>query len=166
MATKVKPIRPGETVLCNDDEIVSVTTTSNVALANYCPDEARKAIALWRTMINEIVIDGKEPPAREIVSRLFSQAGGRGSAEQALRDDIRDLRMVRSGDKTKEIAALQKFIDEHGERRDLVSQLKQLEESKRQVKKVIRKLDSLIRSRDLNVLQSQHIRKTNRRLFD
>lgn len=160
---KQKTIRPGETLLMNDDES-PVAGSPAVALAEFSPSERKKGIALWRRAIEEVAA-GKLQPPRAVLASVYEQAGGLGDATAAFVNDLRDWKAVKSGEQTADDGAFEKFIREHGTRGDLVKQWDACHETLRTLKKLLAKHDSLQRTYSLRVHQAESIKKANKRLF-
>ena len=163
MATK--SLRPGETIVTNDDDLVVPTHNDNVALAEYTPDERRKGIALWRRAIKEVAA-GKQMPERSVLRSVFAQAGGVGDAEAAFGSDLKDYKLVLKGEAAEKQDSLGEFVREHGDRRDLMKQWDACHENLRALKRLLSQHDSLQRVHSLTVHQGQCVRRANKRLWD
>lgn len=160
----MRSILPGQTVVVEDNEEIQFGGRER-ALSEYCPKEAAAALKLWRKAVAQVVDEGKLSPTRAVIRRLWQEMGGRGDAEQAFQSDVRDYKTVRKGEDATARRAYENWIETHGERRDLIKQVKALEESIRDVRRLIKQHDSLQHTHSLTSVQGRLVKAQNRRLF-
>ena len=83
----------------------------------------------------------------------------------ALMNDARQLQQYRRGQHQKKIDHRAVFISKHGDRPSLVAKLQALKEESASVKQLLREYDSNARVYLYSADQSDHIAKSNHRLF-
>ena len=163
MATK--QLKPGQTIVTNDDDHVVPTYDTSVALAEFSPADRREGISLWRRAVAEVA-SGKRLPDRSVLKKVFEQAGGVGDCEAAFGSDLKDFRTVLAGEQAAETDAFGAFEREHGSRKDLMRQWNACHETLRTLKRLLAKHDALQRTFSLRVHQGECVRRANKRLWD
>lgn len=160
----MRSILPGQTVVVEDNEEIQFGGRER-ALAEYCPKEAAAALKLWRKAVAQVVDDGMLSPTRAVIRRLWKEMGGRGDAEQAFQSDVRDYKTVRKGEDATARKAYESWVETHGSRKDIIEQIKSLQASLKDLRRMIKRHDSLRQVHSLTAVQGRLVKAQNRRLW-